>query len=433
MDKNGEFPKNFVEKQDPASIEAFEFNQKFGANSFGEGFRFKANWFQTDDDEKVVATKTAQFNVIAQLGNGIFVNTIQETVKFNQGDSFETQGLFVFGGTINLSVKDGTGRFKNLRGVESVKPTSTTLPLTSNISLNKLDIKGTAGNDNISGTNESEFIAGKKGNDTINGGQGDDVIEGDQGSDVIRGGAGNDVLAADRVYRFRDKDGSHSELRGDNGDDTIYGGNQKDFIGGGNDNDILFGKRGDDLILGGSGFDLLKKIDQIDFKVIFVTAYNSYALKAIKFSALDYILKPIDPEELIEAVDKLDQLRYQNESLDLLRENLTDQGSGKIALHTQDEIHFVEIGDIVRLEASANYTKLFLSDKSTLLLSKNLGFYEKLLQDSSFFRSHQSHLINLDYAAKYVKKDGGYLLMTDDQIVPVSRLKKEEIKILFRF
>ena len=257
MDKNGEFPKNFVEKQDPASIEAFEFNQKFGANSFGEGFRFKANWFQTDDDEKVVATKTAQFNVIAQLGNGIFVNTIQETVKFNQGDSFETQGLFVFGGTINLSVKDGTGRFKNLRGVESVKPTSTTLPLTSNISLNKLDIKGTAGNDNISGTNESEFIAGKKGNDTINGGQGDDVIEGDQGSDVIRGGAGNDVLAADRVYRFRDKDGSHSELRGDNGDDTIYGGNQKDFIGGGNDNDILFGKRGDDLILGGSGFDLL--------------------------------------------------------------------------------------------------------------------------------------------------------------------------------
>ena len=257
MDKNGEFPKNFVEKQDPASIEAFEFNQKFGANSFGEGFRFKANWFQTDDDEKVVATKTAQFNVIAQLGNGIFVNTIQETVKFNQGDSFETQGLFVFGGTINLSVKDGTGRFKNLRGVESVKPTSTTLPLTSNISLNKLDIKGTAGNDNISGTNESEFIAGKKGNDTINGGQGDDVIEGDQGSDVIRGGAGNDVLAADRVYRFRDKGGSHSELRGDNGDDTIYGGNQEDFIGGGNDNDILFGKKGDDLIVGGSGFDLL--------------------------------------------------------------------------------------------------------------------------------------------------------------------------------
>ncbi|MEL6561420.1 MAG: LytTR family DNA-binding domain-containing protein [Bacteroidota bacterium] len=184
---------------------------------------------------------------------------------------------------------------------------------------------------------------------------------------------------------------------------------------------------------GGSGFDLLRKIDQVDFKVIFVTAYNSYALKAIKFSALDYILKPIDPEELIEAVDKLDQLRYQSESLDLLRENLKDQGSGKIALHTQDEIHFVEIGDIVRLEASANYTRLFLSDQSTLLLSKNLGFYEKLLQDSSFFRSHQSHLINLNYVAKYVKKDGGYLLMSDDQIVPVSRLKKEEIKILFRF
>lgn len=257
MTNSEKFPKNFVEKQDAASIVPFEFNQKFGANSFGEGFRFQANWFKPDDDEKVVATKTAQFNVIAQLGNGEFINSIEETIEFTQGGSFKTQGLFVFGGLINLSIKDGTGRFQNLRGVENVAARDANLPIISDITLQDLDIKGTGGNDNIAGKNESEFIASKKGDDTINGGQGDDVIEGDQGSDVIRGGAGNDILAADRVYRFKDKDGSHSELRGDNGNDTIYGGNKEDFIGGGNDNDILFGKNGDDLIVGGSGFDLL--------------------------------------------------------------------------------------------------------------------------------------------------------------------------------
>ncbi|MEL7147953.1 MAG: LytTR family DNA-binding domain-containing protein [Bacteroidota bacterium] len=94
-------------------------------------------------------------------------------------------------------------------------------------------------------------------------------------------------------------------------------------------------------------------------------------------------------------------------------------------------MHFVEIEDIIRLEASANYTTLYLLDGTQLLLSKNLGYYEKMLAGSQFFRSHQSHLVSLDYVAKYVKTEGGYLLMKDGQSIPVSRLKKEEIKYLF--
>ncbi|MGB6299124.1 MAG: calcium-binding protein [Rivularia sp. (in: cyanobacteria)] len=264
MTNSEKFPQNFIEVT--TGFNLIESNDKPGLNNFGEILRIDANLFKPDDNEKVVATKEAEFKVIAQLGNGEFINSIQETVNFTKGGSFKTQGIFIgiggggflSGETQTFSIINGTGRFKNLRAVEDVTVTNPDFGnLISDITLRNLDIKGTPKDDSLLGTNNPEFIAGKKGNDTINGGLGDDVIEGDQGSDVIRGGAGNDVLAADRVYRFKDKDGSHSELRGDNGNDTIYGGNQTDIIGGGNDNDVLFGKDGDDLIRGGSGFDLL--------------------------------------------------------------------------------------------------------------------------------------------------------------------------------
>ncbi|MEL7122544.1 MAG: LytTR family DNA-binding domain-containing protein [Bacteroidota bacterium] len=181
---------------------------------------------------------------------------------------------------------------------------------------------------------------------------------------------------------------------------------------------------------GGNGFDLLNKFNEIDFKIIFVTAYEAYALKAIKYSALDYLLKPIDKDELIEAVNKLDNLKDQNAQLNLLTYNLRATEDRRIALATKEEVHFVKVNDIIRLQAEANYTRVFLKNESPLLLSGNIGHYEKLLNDQRFYRSHQSHLINMIYVKKFVKKEGGYFVMSDDSHVPVSRLKKEEVKRL---
>lgn len=182
---------------------------------------------------------------------------------------------------------------------------------------------------------------------------------------------------------------------------------------------------------GGSGFDFLNELDEIDFKIIFVTAYDAYALKAIKYSALDYLLKPVDPKELIEAVFKLDETFKQKEKIDLLNFNLANEEDRRIALATQDEIIFARVNEIVRLQAEANYTKVFLEHDPPILLSGNLGFFEKLLKDQRFFRTHQSHLVNMKHVKKYVKTEGGYFLMDDLSQVPIARMKREEMKRLF--
>lgn len=179
-----------------------------------------------------------------------------------------------------------------------------------------------------------------------------------------------------------------------------------------------------------NGFDLLNKLGKIDFKVIFVTAYDAYALKAIKYSALDYLLKPVDRDELITAVSKLDAGESQQAQLDLLTHNLQHDKDRRIALATQDEVLFVHVRNIIRLQAEANYTKVYLAGEAPVLLSGNIGHFEKLLNDQQFYRSHQSHLVNLRQLKKYVKTDGGYLVMADNSEVPVSRLKREEIKRL---
>jgi two-component system LytT family response regulator len=179
-----------------------------------------------------------------------------------------------------------------------------------------------------------------------------------------------------------------------------------------------------------NGFDLLNKLGTVDFKVIFVTAYDAYALKAIKYSALDYLLKPVDPDELIVAVRKLDAAESQQAQLDLLTHNLQHHEDRRIALATQDEVRFVRVRNIIRLQAEANYTQVYLEGEEPVLLSGNIGHFEKLLNDQQFYRSHQSHLVNLRQLKKYVKTDGGYLVMADDSEVPVSRLKREEIKRL---
>lgn len=182
---------------------------------------------------------------------------------------------------------------------------------------------------------------------------------------------------------------------------------------------------------GGTGFDLLNQLPKIDFKVIFVTAYDAYALKAIKYSALDYLLKPVDPLELKAAVEKLEASTAQRQQLDLLSYNLNQPQDRRIALATQEEVVFVQVSEIIRLQAEANYTRVYLAGEEAVLLSGNLGHFEKLLQDQQFYRPHQSHLINMRHISKYVKSEGGYFQMADGAQVPIARLKKEEVKRMF--
>ena len=178
----------------------------------------------------------------------------------------------------------------------------------------------------------------------------------------------------------------------------------------------------------GTGFDLLKKFKPIDFKVIFITAYEEYALKAFKFSALDYLLKPINADELIAAIERTeDALKLGSaQNIDVLESNYLNKNkeSKKIILKTLDSIYAVSIKDIVRCEAEESYTTFFLNNGEKIVMSKPLKEYDELLSAYGFFRTHQSHLINLDYFEKY-KKDVGFAVLKDKSSVPVSSRKKE--------
>jgi two-component system LytT family response regulator len=183
----------------------------------------------------------------------------------------------------------------------------------------------------------------------------------------------------------------------------------------------------------GSGFRLLQSFEKIDFEIVFTTAFDQYAIKAIRFSALDYLLKPIVPQELMEAVRKVEDLkmaRQQNiqENINVLLENIQNPAeSRKIILSTAEKIHVVDVDDIIRCESDNYYTKFFFLDGSRLLISKTLKENESLLRGHQFIRSHKSHLVNTKYIRGFVKSDGGYILMSDNSKVPVSRRRKELI------
>jgi two-component system, LytTR family, response regulator len=187
-----------------------------------------------------------------------------------------------------------------------------------------------------------------------------------------------------------------------------------------------------DIQLGdGLGFEILETIKDFDFQVIFTTALDTYGIKAIKFSALDYLLKPIDPDELVEAVNKLENTKKDNikDSINLLLNNIkdTNPGNKRIALNSADKIHMVYITDIIRCESQGSYTIFHLKDKEQIVVTKNLKEYENLLEDYSFIRIHHSHLINFAYLKEFVKKDGGYAVMTDNSQVPVSFRKRNDL------
>ena len=182
----------------------------------------------------------------------------------------------------------------------------------------------------------------------------------------------------------------------------------------------------------GTGFDVLEIVHDLTAKVIFTTASNAYAIKAFRFSATDYLLKPIDPDELMEAVEKAKKenttTANQKESIDLLLESMkTKQTPRKLALHSQEKIHVANVEDIVRLEAGGNCTFFHFQDKSRLLVTKTLKEYDKMLSDAGFLRVHQSHLVNTELIKAYIKTEGGYLLMQNGERVPVSVRKKTEV------
>ena len=176
-----------------------------------------------------------------------------------------------------------------------------------------------------------------------------------------------------------------------------------------------------------NGFALLELYEELPFKVVFVTAYDAYALKAIKFSASDYVLKPIDHEDLRKAVN---DLLAESQPTELSRESLDsyfNQKEKKIALTLSDEIRLITLSEIVRIEADSNYAKFFLRNEEEIVVSKHLGFYYEILKDFGFMRVHQSHLVNQQYVDRYVKRDGGYLLLNNGHQVPISRTQKENL------
>ncbi len=180
----------------------------------------------------------------------------------------------------------------------------------------------------------------------------------------------------------------------------------------------------------GSGFDLLRKLKSIDFKIIFITAFEEYAVKAFKFSALDYLLKPVEAEDLVTAIKKAEELIQQQDiydNLEAFKSNYFSKNkeSKKLILKTLDSVYVINFTDIVRCESDGCYTKFFLNNSQKIMVSTILKEYDEMLTEYGFFRIHQSHLINLDYFMQFKKNDGGFVIMKDGTHVPVSSRKKE--------
>lgn len=182
----------------------------------------------------------------------------------------------------------------------------------------------------------------------------------------------------------------------------------------------------------GTGFDVLKHYKNPQFKVIFITAFQQYALEAFRFSAIDYLLKPIDPDLFTQAVNKAtetidkEKLSLKIESF-LYNMDAISKGAKKIILKTADNIHVVNVKDIMYCEADHSYTNFYLADKSRVMVSKTLGEYDELLSAHNFIRIHQSYLLNVNYIKRYEKGDGGNVILSDNTSLPVATRKKEQL------
>ncbi len=186
-----------------------------------------------------------------------------------------------------------------------------------------------------------------------------------------------------------------------------------------------------------TGFDLLERLPEINFEVVFTTAYEQYAIRAIKFSAMDYLLKPIDVKELNQAIERVRSKRSAGQvgvKVKQLLDNLRNDSSRnqKITLSTSEGMVFLPVHEIIRCEAQGAYTNFILRSGKKILVSKNLKEYENLLSELEFMRIHNSHLINLAEVERYIKADGGYVVMNDGSQVPVSNTRKDEFLELMK-
>lgn len=190
--------------------------------------------------------------------------------------------------------------------------------------------------------------------------------------------------------------------------------------------DILFL----DIMLGdGTGFDILEIIPNLTSKIIFVTASDEFAIKAFKFAAIDYILKPYATEDLALAIAKAsNQIAPEKEQLAVLKQRITNTSKPKkISLATSEKIVIVDLASIIRCESDNNYTTFYLENNTTILVSKTLKFYADLLLEHHFLRVHQSHLVHLKFIKAFIKSDGGYLVLTNNKTIPVSVRKRGEV------
>lgn len=183
---------------------------------------------------------------------------------------------------------------------------------------------------------------------------------------------------------------------------------------------------------GMNGFELLNSFNKTQFSVVFVTAYDQYALQAFKFAAVDYVLKPVDGIELVKTVSRLEEPSHpliNNSQLKLLLNSLSQKEDklSKIALNNGNKIEIITIKDIIRCEADSNYCKIFLNDDRDLYLSKTLKDVEQMLSDHQFIRVHNKHLVNSQHVQNYLKSDGGILTMSDGCEIQVTRYSKKEV------
>jgi len=183
----------------------------------------------------------------------------------------------------------------------------------------------------------------------------------------------------------------------------------------------------------GDAFDLLNQLGQVNFKIIFITAYEEYALKAIKFSALDYLLKPVLLDDLKAAIAKAvsQMLNELNLKLLELSNNLKTSPNKRIVLKTAEKLHFVPVQDILRCEADKNYTTFFLTDNKKIVVSGSIKDFEDILSEQGFYRLHKSHIVNLSFIKSYEKADGGTVILSDGSHVPVAMRKKNQLIELF--
>jgi two-component system LytT family response regulator len=202
------------------------------------------------------------------------------------------------------------------------------------------------------------------------------------------------------------------------------------------------GKNKPDLIFldiempGMNGFEMLEQFTEIPFAVIFTTSYDQYAIKAIRFSALDYLLKPIDPNELVTAIKRVQEQRHlpMAEQFQMLLKQINGKNSGfhKIAVPTAEGFELIPAENALYCEANDNYTHFYLKNKSKIIACRTLKEIEEQLQDFNFFvRVHHSYIVNLNEVTKYVRGEGGYLIMSDGSSVSVSRSRKETLMKFF--